>query len=420
MKSSRYDKKTRISSTVDKHTRRDFLPAAGVAGAVLLPASASADAAAEAMKGKPAPPTVPKRPFGKTGENVSALALGGYFNTRNNQPLLKQAIKMGVTYWEAAFSRPGGKDGYGDYFKNNPDDRKKVFLLAKTPSGEPDVMTRDLDETLKALHTSYVDFFIIHAIDRISILDGKLREWADRAKAARKIRFFGFSTHKNMEQCIVGASELGWIDGIVTVYNYRLMNTTGMKKAVDACAEKGIALTAIKSQAAVTNPAATIGRQSDLAMKLTEVFLRKGFTVEQAKLMAIWKEPHIASICSLMPNMTVLLSNVAASSHRTGLSSDDLGLLKRHARETASEFCAGCAHICEPTVGGGVPISDVMKYLMYARSYGDRDLAASLFGRLPKTVRKKIVDSDYSEAERKCPQKMSIGKLMKEAAEELT
>jgi hypothetical protein len=48
--------------------------------------------------------------------------------------------------------------------------------------------------------------------------------------------------------------------------------------------------------------------------------LKKGFTDAQAKLKAVWENPNIATICSEMPNMTILMSNVAAAYNRTKLS----------------------------------------------------------------------------------------------------
>ena len=408
-----------MSSIQKKHSRRDFLITAGIAGAGSLLSVTTTDGASKPAPGNPDLPKVPTRPFGKTGQKVSALALGGYFNARENQALLKQAIKMGVTYWETAFSCPGNKEGYGDYFEKNPDDRKKVFLLAKTTSRDPDLMSRHLDEALQALHTPYIDFFMIHAVNSIERLDERVRIWAENAKRNRKVRFFGFSTHKNMEHCMLGASKLGWIDGIVTMYNYRLMYIDAMKKAVDACAQAGIALTAIKTQASVSDPAAATGKQTEYTSMLTDRFLKKGFTLEQARLMAVWKDPNICGICSLMPNMTVLMSNIAASSMVSQVSSGDLDLLEQHAIESASEYCAGCAHICEPAVSGRVPISDIMKLLMYSRSYGNHDLAKTFYNKLPESTRKRVADSDYTLAEQKCPQKMAIGRLMREASEQL-
>jgi hypothetical protein len=47
----------------------------------------------------------------------------------------------------------------------------------------------------------------------------------------------------------MAGARLGWIDGIMASYNYRLMHTPAMKKAADACIQAGIGLTAMKTQA---------------------------------------------------------------------------------------------------------------------------------------------------------------------------
>jgi hypothetical protein len=52
-----------------------------------------------------------------------------------------------------------------------------------------------------------------------------------------------------METSTLAAAKLGWIDGIMTSYKYRLMVKDEMKRAVDACAKAGIGLTAMKTPA---------------------------------------------------------------------------------------------------------------------------------------------------------------------------
>jgi predicted aldo/keto reductase-like oxidoreductase len=120
-----------------------------------------------------------------------------------------------------------------------------------------------------------------------------------------------------------------------------------------------------------------------------------------------------------MPNLTLLMSNTAAAADRTRLSATERELLTAHARETCSGYCAGCTRICEAALSQPAPIGDVMRYLMYSRSYGDSDRARAEFRALPESVRKRLTDLDYTVAERRCPQKMSIGRLMRAAAQEL-
>ena len=194
-----------------------------------------------------------------------------------------------------------------------------------------------------------------------------------------------------------------------------------MKRAVDACVKAGIGLTAMKSQAVFSaNFYATIGSESDSALKLTERFLEKGYTAEQAKLKVVWENPNIASICSAMPNMTILRANGDAALNKKKLSLRDKHRLEQYAQQTASGYCAGCADICESAVDFNVPISDVMRYSMYCHSYKDQEKALTLFNALPSDVKANILKTDYSQAEKYCPQQIQIGKVLKKLYTDLT
>ena len=392
-------------------SRRQFLKTAGIAGVGSVVTSMTGRANASQTN-----ETIPTRPFGKTGRQVSMLSLGGMFDIASNQLLMKQAMDWGVTYWDTAdcYQR-GSEKGVGKFLSRQPDARKKLFIVSKSDARDPDGMTRLLDRSLDRMKTDYVDLYFVHAVYRTDELDNRTKAWAEKAKAAGKIRFFGFSTHSNMEGCLLEASRLGWIDGIMMTYNYRLMHSDDMRRAVDACVEAGIGLTAMKTQGG-----GQVRTDSESELKLAGRFLQKGFTDAQAKLKAVWQNPQISSICSQMPNMSLLMSNVAAALDRTQLSDQDNALMQRYARETRSAYCSGCSAICEPCVDGEAPIGDVMRYLMYARSYGNHREASDLFKKIPAKIRAQLIDLDYGLAEQKCPQKMAIGKLMQTAVEELS
>ena len=387
-------------------SRRHFLKATGAAslGSVIAPMIASARTTSKAS-------VVPTRPFGKTGVNVSILSLGGMFDIASNQLLMKQAMDWGVTYWDTAdcYQR-GSEKGIGKLLSRQPAARKKLFIVSKSDARDPDGMTRLLDRSLDRMNTDYVDLYFVHGVYSIDELDDRTKAWAEKAKAAGKIRLFGFSTHSNMEECLLQASQLGWIDGIMMTYNYRLMHSDDMRRAVDACVEAGIGLTAMKTQGG-----GQIRTNSETELKLAGRFLQKGFSDAQARLKAVWQNPQIASICSQMPNLTILMANVAAALDKTQLSALDNELLQRYAKETRSAYCAGCTAICESCVKGKAPIGDVMRYLMYANSYEDDALAAEGFKTIPPKVQMRLSRLDYSMAERKCPQGLPIAKLMREA-----
>jgi len=390
-------------------SRRDFLRTAGAATAGSFLNARETLAKISGTSGSELA-VVPTRLFGKTGAQVSILGLGGMFDIPSNQLVLRQALKWGVTYWDTADCYEGGRSerGIGSFFAKYPEARSKVFLVSKSDSRDPSGMTRLLDRSLERMKTDYIDLYFVHGISGIDELNKSTRAWAQKAKAEGKIKFFGFSSHSNMEECMLEAAKLGWIDGIMMTYNYRIMHKTEMKEAVAACKEAGIGLTAMKTQGGWS-----FGSSS--AAKLVDTFIEKGFTDAQAKLKAVWTNPNIASICSQMPNITILMSNVAAGMDKTKLSAGDLHLLEHYARETAANYCAGCSNICEKALGGAVPVAKVMRYLMYYESYGDRYRARSLYGQFSPEVRARIVSLDYSLAERRCPQGMAIGSLMKRA-----
>ena len=400
-------------------SRREFIKITGAAGIGSVVASASKLVDASDPGGPLKTKTVPTRPFGKTGAHVSILGMGGSQDLTSKQLLLRQAIKMGVTYWDTAYSYEGGRSemAMGNYFSRYPEDRKKVFLVTKSSSSDPKMMTQYLDTSLERLQTDYVDLYFIHHVSDVTReIEPETKTWAEKRKAEGRIRFFGFSTHSNMEQCLLDAAQLGWIDGIMTSYNYRLMNTDAMKRAVDACAKAGIGLTAMKTQAQFfAYFYADKGKENDRAIELTDRFIKKGFTPEQAKLKAVLDNPNIASICSEMPSMTILQANVAAVLDQTPLSSQDMRFLDQYARKTACGYCAGCARLCESALNGRVPVSDVMRYLMYHDLYGDHAHAVRLFHKIPANTRRRLTRINFSRAEALCPQKMPIGKLMEKA-----
>jgi hypothetical protein len=121
-----------------------------------------------------------------------------------------------------------------------------------------------------------------------------------------------------------------------------------------------------------------------------------------------------------MPNLTILMSNVAAAMDRASLSARDLHLLDQYARETASNYCAGCSTICQTALAEDIPVADVMRYLMYYESYGDYERARSLYGKLSPATRKRLGKIDYSLAENRCPQGIPIARAMRKAQRVLT
>jgi predicted aldo/keto reductase-like oxidoreductase len=273
-----------------------------------------------------------------------------------------------------------------------------------------------LHESLDRLKTDYVDLFFIHGVNHAKEIDehgDEWKTWAEKAKAAKKIKFFGFSTHQNMAESPLAVAKLGFIDAIMLKYDFRIMDQSAMKRAVDACVKAGIGLTAMKTQGTmIRKPPQENAAESEAV----DQFVKNGFTDKQARLKAIWANKDIASICSQMPNLTILASNYMAATDKTKLSSSERRLLAEYASATRSSYCAGCSGICEPSVDGGLPIADVMRFLMYSNEYGLVEHARGLFAELSPEVRRRLASADYALAEARCPQRIAISEIMREAA----
>jgi aryl-alcohol dehydrogenase-like predicted oxidoreductase len=376
-------------------SRRDFLKTLG-GGALAVGGLAAGSGLALAAGAPPGP--MPRRRLGRTGVSVSALCLGGMFDTLNNQPLLRQAFNWGVTYWDTAEGYGNGmsEEGFGRFFARNPDKRKDIFLVTKHQPRGGDHTAR-LEKSLKRLNTGHVDLFFVHSLTASAEMTPELAEWGAQMKKAGKIRFFGFSTHTNMEECLLGAAKLGFVDAVMFTYNYRVLQNPRMQEAVAACTKAGVGLVAMK----------TMGMGPDSKPSAADATLR---------LRAVWQNPDIASICSQMPSVSVLAANAAVAREAAPLTRAERSQLRQVALETGRGYCAGCAHVCLAALDGQVPVNEVMRSLMYWRDYGEPDLAKSAFAALPAEVRQRLARLDYAKAEAACPQRLAIAELVRAAA----
>ncbi len=179
--------------------RRDFLLGAAAAGtgvAVALPLFAAGDE------------RVPQKPFGKSGEKVSALGIGGATlgrapNYEEAERIVAEAIDAGVTFFDNAweYNDHRSEEWMGKALKGK---RDKVFLMTKvcTHGRDKAVGLRQLEDSLKRLGTDHLDLWQIHEViyendpDHI-FASGGVIEALDEAKKAGKVRYVGFTGHKN-------------------------------------------------------------------------------------------------------------------------------------------------------------------------------------------------------------------------------
>jgi uncharacterized protein len=262
------------------------------------------------------------------------------------------------------------------------------------------------------MKTSYIDMYCgFHGLSDPKQLNDEMKKWVMKAKERKVIKYFGFSTHSRMPECLMAASKLDWIDAVITTYNFRLMQDQKLKDAVQACYDAGVGVLAMKTQGKEV-------QLKDEDTKLTEHFTKNGFTEGQAKLKLVLDDKRITAATVGRESVKHLRLNVDAVLDKKELSRMDKEVFENYASETCSGYCAGCAHICGP-IAAGVPVNDVMRYLMYYNSFGDKHTARQLFADIPYEVRSNLLSADFSIAESRCPQRLPIARLMKEAVDKL-
>jgi len=156
------------------------------------------------------PQEIPTRPFGRTGERVSVLGLGGFHvgvpdTDAEAVRLVHAAIDAGITFLDNAWDYNGGTSEKR-MGKAIADRRDRVFLMTKvcTHGRDGRVAMRQLEESLKRLRTDHLDLWQIHEVvfddePAKHFAKGGVVEALDRAREQGKVRYVGFTGHKSPE-----------------------------------------------------------------------------------------------------------------------------------------------------------------------------------------------------------------------------
>src|SRR5579871_252379 len=190
--------------------RRRFIQSAAILGAAPLVARGSM-AQNEKQRSQEVPSgMIPKKPFGKTGVQISAMGLGGYHlgsaetDKAANETVAK-ALDHGVTFFDNAWEYHDGlsEERMGRALRGR---RDQAFVMTKvcTHGRDKKVAMRMLEESLRRLQTDHLDLWQVHEVvyqsdpDLIFAPDGAA-EALLAAKQQGKVRFVGFTGHKHPE-----------------------------------------------------------------------------------------------------------------------------------------------------------------------------------------------------------------------------
>lgn len=200
-------------------------------------------------------PKLPVRPYGDKGVNLSIIGFGGIV-VKDRDPqfaarAVAQAVEKGCNYFDVAPTYGDAEEKLGPALEPY---RKDCFLACKTTRRNKKGAQKELEESLKKLRTDHLDLYQLHAITDVekdvhrAFAKGGCMEVFLEAKKQGIVKYLGFSAHS--EEAALAAMNEYDFDSILFPVNFCTWYKGGFgQKVVEAAAEKGVAILALKSTA---------------------------------------------------------------------------------------------------------------------------------------------------------------------------
>ena len=176
---------------------------------------------------------------------------------------MKNAFDMGVNFVDTGRGYTGGKNEEM-IGKTLEGIRQKIIIQTKFSTriiNDRKKLDQSLSESLKALRTDYIDILMMHGASSVDqLFSGVVMEFLQSAKKSGKIRFYGFSSHKNHIELLKATTDRPFYDVCMVPYNhsgsYKHHYYKGVEsewdsekqgKNISAAATKGIGIIAMKT-----------------------------------------------------------------------------------------------------------------------------------------------------------------------------
>jgi predicted aldo/keto reductase-like oxidoreductase len=360
--------------------RREFLlrSAAAGLGAGLLPLAPAL--AAE-------PPRVRRRVrLGRTDLRISDIGFGSS-RLEEDEDLVRHALDRGITYFDTAEGYTSGtsETTIGKALRGV---RDKVVLVSKGKGGASDdrvSLMRRLEGSLRRLQTDYLDVYFNHAVNDVDRMANP--EWAEfalRATEDGKIRWRGMSGHGGrLVECLDYALDHDLVDVVLVAFNFGqdpaflqrftsrldwVARQPDLPRVLAKARQKDVGVVAMKTLRGA--------RLNDMRPYETG-----GASFAQAAFRWVLSSPNVDSLIVSMKGREQVDEYLGASGW-TRPQQADLPLLLAYEQRNGSSQCRYGCSACADSCPHDVPVADVLRAGMYARDYGDPELAREEYARL--------------------------------------
>jgi len=341
-------------------TRRDFL-SAGLLTSVAGFAAPSAWAQAD----QPSAKGLSYRVLGRTGFKVTSVGCGCMVTS--DASVIERAADLGINYFDTSRGYQHGNNErlVAAALKGK---RQNIYLSSKTDAKTKQGALEELDTSLRELATDHLDIWYLHMKDNPSALLDELFEAQQIARQQGKIRFTGVSTHKAKDIVPVLVKK-GATDVVLSAFNF-----TMEKDVSDALAQAHAAGMGVVAMKVMAGGFRRIKPGDPAADKLK----RDGAML--AALKWALKDPSVQTTIPGITDMDQLQENLKAMTEP--FSPREERLLAQHLDFITPLYCRMCGE-CDGDCVKGLPVADVLRYVMYADGYGQFELGRDHFKQLP-------------------------------------
>ena len=201
--------------------------------------------------------SLPKREFGKTGEQVSILGLGGFHllevSDGESTGLINRYLDEGGNYIETA-AEYGAGESERKIGLVMAERREECFLVTKCHIRDRKAAGKTIEESLRRLRTDHVDLLLLHHVLREEELEqiysrGGAMEAFLAAKKSGKVRYLGITGHGQPDVLIKALEEKPHIDALMTGFNFydRFNFPAKKQRLIPLAKDKGVALIGMKA-----------------------------------------------------------------------------------------------------------------------------------------------------------------------------
>ncbi len=380
-------------------SRRNFLaaglalPVAGLASTTSGPApSALAPQQAAAAPGK-----ITYRTLGKTGLKVSTVGYGCMITS--DPTVITRAVDMGINYFDTS---RGYQSGQNERMVGTAlgAKRKDIFLSSKSDQKTGAGNLAELETSLKELATDHLDVWLLHGLGTPGDISDDRVEAQRKAKQQGKVRFIGVSTH-NLPAIVNRVIETK-LEVVQAQYNFTSAAEWG--PALEKLRQAGVGLVAMKVMARVGR-----GRRGGDAPSPPA----RPANFAPAALKWVIKNPAIATTVPSMTDMDQLEQNFAVMAQQ--FTDADQKILTARLEEITPYFCRMCG-TCTGQCPQGLPVSDMVRFVMYADGYGQFPLGREHFQRM--SAEQQAVRCDQCPGcVVRCPHGVTVAERMMRAQE---